>query len=176
MILTDSTDSPEKDSRDPHRVVLSKIRRLFNDADANGDQELNEDELSGLMQKLWKETHGKSMPGDIRLRSVEQVRKSMSRFDCDGNGKLNFDEFLRLVQVEPWKAMLPEDVREILPFVLMKRVNYQAQSTSEKAATTAAEFTEMLKGLFDQIDNDSSGFIDESELIVLIRRLESERR
>ena len=42
-----------------------------------GDGELDEDELGKLLQTLWKEEKGTKMPGDIKIRSVEDIRKGV---------------------------------------------------------------------------------------------------
>ena len=60
---------------------------------------LEEDELAKLLESLWKQQNGGKMPGDVRVRMVEDVRKSMTQFDTTNTGSLTFEQFLRLVQV-----------------------------------------------------------------------------
>ena len=60
---------------------------------------LEEEELAKLLESLWKHQNNGKMPGDVRVRMVEDVRKSMTQFDTTSTGSLTFEQFLRLVQV-----------------------------------------------------------------------------
>ena len=77
---------------------LETVRHTLNGVDACVGT-LEEEELAKLLESLWKHQNNGKMPGNIRVRMVEDVRKSMTQFDTSSTGSLTFEQFLRLVQV-----------------------------------------------------------------------------
>eukprot|EP00658_Telonema_sp_P-2_P071241 TRINITY_DN60540_c0_g1_i1.p1 TRINITY_DN60540_c0_g1~~TRINITY_DN60540_c0_g1_i1.p1 ORF type:complete len:271 (+),score=77.43 TRINITY_DN60540_c0_g1_i1:81-893(+) len=166
-----SAGSPQptgEDGRNPERSILARLRKHFNIADVNSDGELEEDELARLLKNLWESTDKGAMPSEIRIRAVEHVREAMVKFDMDRSGKLNFNEFVRLVQVEPWRQMIPPDIRQQLPFLVMKLAHDMAPSSTDLKNMSTQEYTRQLQAFFDEVDCDGSGYLDETELVILI--------
>ena len=103
-------------------------RTLFDEFDKDGSNGLDEDELSQLVQQLFKKLGpmlllsqagalrliivlvGKPIGADFRLNLLKEIRKIMDEFDTDKNGTLSFSEFLRMLTRRPWKELMPAQV------------------------------------------------------------------
>ena len=78
--------------------------------------------------------------------SPEQVQKKLEEFDHDKNGKLDFSEFMELLE-------FMRDSSELAPKAL---ASMHAFSVDEVI---------ILRALFDEFDRDGNGTIDNEELV-----------
>ena len=71
--------------------VNDELKILFRMFDVNGDRKISKRELVGLM-KFFDEEHEES-----RDETKEVIKKVMKKFDEDGDGQLNYEEFCNLL-------------------------------------------------------------------------------
>ena len=85
---TGKASTANASAKPPGKRAFIAARRLFDDADVNCNGDLDEEELSLLMLKLYKRI-GTPITGELRQSIVEKVRTSMKKFD-NGTGVLTF--------------------------------------------------------------------------------------
>jgi len=119
-----------------------KLKDVFEHIDVDGSGELDVDELQQCM---------KSLGANI---SKEDILKMMQLGDADADGAVDFDEFVKMVRAIDEKA--------------------QRRAAEKKWCSVFSAFplTEMddkgLHNLFNDIDADSSGSLDKSEVASLL--------
>lgn len=102
----------------PAERALLMAQDLFTAGDADQSGELDCAELAQLILKMF-EKFKKKMPTDIRNNMEATVKKAMARFDIDGNGVLDFNEFMKMMCCNPWKGLLPPKIRNQLPALVL---------------------------------------------------------
>lgn len=102
----------------PAQKALLLAKNLFNAGDVDKSGELDVGELSNLILRMF-EHFRKKMPADIRNNMEGTVTKAMARFDVDGNGVLDFQEFIKMMCCNPWKGFLPPKIRSELPKLVL---------------------------------------------------------
>ena len=107
------------------------------------------------------------MSADMRVQAVELVRQGIARFGDPASGKVNFPGFLRLLQIPPWRELLPGHVRRQLPFTIAKHCHTEVKSLANVPHET---FLNEAQHLFGKLDKDSSGTIDAEELVQLLQK------
>jgi len=150
--------------------VLRLAKVLFDKSDQDGNGVIDPEELSWLMQELWRKLRV-NPSADIRISLVEKVRQAMNMFDTNRDGGLSFEEFLRMLCCAPWKALLPESAQKQLPFLIMKRskVNDQDELPEVNIPEPGPLVLQQLQEAFDSVDADKSGEIDANELSGLVQ-------
>jgi len=80
-------------------------RMAFNRADTNNDGELDTEEVAEVIIQMHSEL-GKPWLRNYRERIKNEVEQSMQEFDVNGDGRLQFDEFFRMVTTgNPWASL-----------------------------------------------------------------------
>ena len=120
------------------------------------------------------------LTADVRMRLCEDVNKSVAKLASDGTDGLNLNQFMRLLAIPPWSNVLPEDMKQQLHFSALKisaaaptspKSDADDYGTADNKAPIADQVLAKAMAIFDQVDEDSSGLIDQSELIVLVNKL-----
>jgi len=149
--------------------VIKSCKELFMEVDGNGDGQLNEAELECLVQMVHLRIAAGDAPipaGDLRL----QVIDVMDRFDTNGTGAIDFDEFMHMMSSKPWCFLLPEGVQA---YMENKTRRKQSRPLGKAAAaeTSSAAVIRAAKNLFLEVDMDGNGWIDSDELYWLVKKL-----
>jgi len=96
-------------------AVMQAAKKIFNDADADGNGSIDQDELAWLVQRLWSEI-GRNVPGPNSLGSA--AARALRKFDTNHDGVISFKEFLAMITTSPWDALLPDEVQaQVVPFI-----------------------------------------------------------
>lgn len=153
--------------------VLRSSRNIFREIDSNGDGQLDRDELEHAITELWT-----AIGDPIQTREQLQILtdNALANFDDDKNGLISFKEFVKMISNPPWDQLLPPDVQTKMHNSLMdahtdtKEQRAERDSTFREAATAAAAKATLraAKELFQEVDGDGNGTINESELECLI--------
>jgi len=152
------------------KATLKKAKELFQEVDGDGNGTINEAELECLILMVFAElSPGEQSisPGELRATATEV----MDRFDTNGSGVIDFDEFISMLCVAPWNRLLPEDVQGYLENKSRRR---QASPMGKKAAdeTASAAVIRAARDLFIEVDMDGNGWIDADELYWLLKKLQ----
>jgi Ca2+-binding EF-hand superfamily protein len=152
------------------KATLKKAKELFSEVDGDGNGTINEAELECLILMVWNSLSpgGQGIsPGELRATATEV----MDRFDTNGSGVIDFDEFISMLCVRPWNRLLPEDVQGYLENKSRRR---QASPMGKKAAdeTASAAVIRAARDLFIEVDMDGNGWIDADELYWLLKKLQ----
>ena len=156
-VIADSTFAPEPQAQKVKNLAL----KLFVDADQDDNGVLDDEELAVLLNKLFAKS-GTKVSGDLRVQIVSIVRDAMG-----DNESLNFGQFCRLFQRDPWRNLLPKEAIADLPFQSLKYNRQQRPVPAEIEPT----FVVKAQDLFAEADVDESGGVDQSELVLLLMRL-----
>jgi len=84
---------------------LRYARELFDDSDSDGSYDVDQGELIELMLNVFP-SKGKMSRDELS----SEVANSIAKFDLDGNGTLNFTEFMKMLCIEPWRQLLPPEI------------------------------------------------------------------
>lgn len=93
------------------------------DSDTNGDGILDAEELATLLVSLNKFSDGLIKPivsADVARDGSELLQAQIRRLDAHKQGGLDFGQFLHLLQMPPWKDLVPDTVKDQLHFVGLK--------------------------------------------------------
>jgi len=142
--------------------VLDSLERLFKEADADGSGKLDPQELSETLYEYYK-ANGQSRP---KSKVLTEVSEAMKVYDIDGNGSLEFDEFLRMsMGSDKFKFNIPSEVKVR---VLELGEDWAAKNESKRLTPEQLESVEQvlatLASLFEESDTDGNGALDEDEL------------
>lgn len=130
-----------------------RLRELFTKYDTDRDNSIVPDELRGILKELGED------PTD------EQFTEMMSKTDQDGNGKLDLDEFLLMMNCR--KTVVSEEAM-VAAFRVFDR--------DGDGKLTPAEFERIMRNLTDRVTQDevqellqqagaSTGLIDYAKFI-----------
>ena len=137
-----------------------EVKEAFDLFDTDGSGCIDGKELKIAMQALGFEP------------SSDEIAKMMSDIDCDGNGTVEFEEFIEMMEgkmsdkdpVEEMKkafAMFDDDKTGKITFKNMQRV---AQELGEKMEDAD------LQDVLDECDRDGDGGINESEFMRIMEK------
>ena len=142
---------------------------MFHDADDNGDEMLDEDELARLLESMYQRM-GHKLNADVRARSVEHVREALERFSMAGDAKhLDFKGFLRMLGTSPWRDQMPREVRENLHFATKKHVeDVKWQVPVPHEEPPHATFLKEVKRLFLETDIRRRGRLSARDALGLL--------
>jgi len=149
--------------------VIKSCKELFMEVDGNGDGMLNEAELECLVQMVHERLspgHAPVPVGDVRAQVIEV----MDRFDTNGTGAINFDEFMQMMATKPWCFLLPEGVQAYLENKTRRKASRPLGRTAAAESSSAAVIR-AAKNLFLEVDMDGNGWIDADELYWLVKKL-----
>jgi len=150
--------------------VIKSCKELFMEVDGNGDGQLNEAELECLVQMVHMRLspgHAPVPVGDVRA----QVIDVMDRFDTNGTGAINFDEFMQMMSTKPWCFLLPDGVQAYLENKTRRKASRPLGRTAAAESSSAAVIRSA-KNLFLEVDMDGNGWIDADELYWLVKKLQ----
>lgn len=150
--------------------VIKACKELFMEVDGNGDGQLNEAELECLVQLVQQRVAPGTAPiptGDLR----RQVVDVMDRFDTNGSGAIDFDEFMQMMSSKPWCFLLPEGVQSFIENKTRRKAARPMAKVAAAESSTAAVI-KAAKSLFVEVDMDGNGWIDEDELYWLVKKLQ----
>eukprot|EP00475_Leptophrys_vorax_P039681 TRINITY_DN72043_c0_g1_i1.p2 TRINITY_DN72043_c0_g1~~TRINITY_DN72043_c0_g1_i1.p2 ORF type:complete len:284 (-),score=17.36 TRINITY_DN72043_c0_g1_i1:1534-2385(-) len=128
--------------------VASELADVFNLMDRDGDGKISCDELATLLRTI-----GEADDADDEATAAA-VRAMMAQADTDGDGSIDFDEFLRV------NAMAAEDAAAAA-----------AARGAVDSEAAAAEQEEELRSVFAFFDRDGDGVITAGELCSVLQRL-----
>jgi len=80
-------------------------RGIFDDCDEDCEGTIDGEELNLLVKKMWKEMD-KGSPSEDDIKA--EVSSMLQQFDANGDDEISFEEFLEMLTVEPWSALLPK--------------------------------------------------------------------
>eukprot|EP00658_Telonema_sp_P-2_P028684 TRINITY_DN21936_c0_g1_i3.p1 TRINITY_DN21936_c0_g1~~TRINITY_DN21936_c0_g1_i3.p1 ORF type:complete len:873 (-),score=240.44 TRINITY_DN21936_c0_g1_i3:14-2632(-) len=122
-------------------VVLA--RSLFDEFDTDHNGHLDESEVVKIMIEIHIR-QGKPWVKKYHSKICKQVRADLAKYDLDGNGMLEFHEFLKMLCNKPWSALL------------------------EPSSSTPLDRASLL---FAEADTDKDGFLDLKELELVVAQL-----
>ena len=176
----DPPDSIFDTAEDPTSAVTELCKKLFDEADADNSGELDEEELANLTKKLFDEI-GEPLPAEYKINLIGEIQKVIELNDKDGNGNLNFREFLQMLTRPPWKKLMPPLVQDNLPKVVMQLArgdqpflpneNEENWSWDAQDQPAPEEIVEFAKTFFNEADTSENGSLDKSELETVLVRL-----
>eukprot|EP00656_Telonema_subtile_P049542 TRINITY_DN6184_c0_g1_i1.p1 TRINITY_DN6184_c0_g1~~TRINITY_DN6184_c0_g1_i1.p1 ORF type:complete len:528 (-),score=192.16 TRINITY_DN6184_c0_g1_i1:124-1707(-) len=152
------------------KATLKAAKELFMEVDGDGNGTINEAELECLILMTFERlapAHVQISRGELRATATEV----MDRFDTNGSGVIDFDEFISMLCVAPWNKLLPEDVQSYLEQKSRRRA---ASPMGKRAAdeTASAAVIRAARELFKEVDMDENGWIDNDELYWLLKKLQ----
>jgi Ca2+-binding EF-hand superfamily protein len=152
------------------KATLKAAKDLFMEVDGDGNGTINEAELECLILMVFERlapAHGQISRGELRATATEV----MDRFDTNGSGVIDFDEFIAMLCVAPWNKLLPEDVQGYLESKSRRRA---ASPMGKRAAdeTASAAVIRAARDLFIEVDMDGNGWVDSDELYWLLKKLQ----
>eukprot|EP00658_Telonema_sp_P-2_P019865 TRINITY_DN17815_c0_g1_i11.p1 TRINITY_DN17815_c0_g1~~TRINITY_DN17815_c0_g1_i11.p1 ORF type:complete len:1130 (+),score=343.73 TRINITY_DN17815_c0_g1_i11:190-3579(+) len=152
------------------KATLKAAKELFSEVDGDGNGTINEAELECLVLMLFERVAPASSTlsrGELRATATEV----MDRFDTDGSGVIDYDEFIAMLCTNPWNKLLPEDVQGYLENKSRRRaiapIGKRIADETASAAVIRAS-----RDLFMEVDMDGNGWIDADELYWLIKKLQ----
>lgn len=157
----------KKPTVSPEQRVLAMAQEIFEAADVNQSGLIDQDEVSELIQAFFRKVR-KKIPRDM-LEDIDSIAlTTMERFDKDGTGTLDFNEFVGMLCMRPWKGLLPRELRDTLGGVVFKeKPPPEAPKKPKKKAPGAEDAMVFAQQLFDETDQDGSGFVDQVEFKLL---------
>jgi Ca2+-binding EF-hand superfamily protein len=149
---------------------LKTIQNLFAEVDGDGNGVINEAELECLVLMVFDRlapAGAQISPGELRATTTGV----MDKFDTNGDGVIDFDEFVNMLCVHPWNKLLPEGVQGYLENKVRRR---SANPLAKRAAkeTASAAVIRAARELFIEVDMDGNGWVDADELYWLIKKLQ----
>lgn len=121
---------------------VGAAKEIFDQFDFDGDGKLDTDEIMALLVEMYTRM-GKKWIGKYTDRMHQEVEAAIKQFDVDGNGTIEFGEFLKMVVCKPWSTILP-------------------------LARPAGSFATCARELFSEADADGDGFLNEAELVRVV--------
>ncbi|GJP31797.1 hypothetical protein CLOM_g15047 [Closterium sp. NIES-68] len=128
-----------------HSSHVAELAEVFELMDRDGDGRISCDELATLLRTIG-ETSGEDDDTDAAVRAM------MAQADVDGDGTIDFDEFVRVNAVAAADATA-------------------AAWDPERVEAAAAEQQEELRSVFAFFDRDGDGVITADELWAVLRQL-----
>ena len=128
-------DQGKKAALDATRLA----RKLFEEADEDGSQTIEVEELRSLLEALLK-----------RPVTLEEAKQSMLEFDADKSGALGFPEVVSMLATSPWRETLPPEARTAMPAVARsfqkakKQQNERLEKQRASKSDDSFEFTVQL--------------------------------
>lgn len=149
--------------------VIKSCKELFMEVDGNGDGQLNEAELECLVQMVHERLapgHAPIPVGDLR----NQVIDVMDKFDVNGSGAIDFDEFMQMMSTKPWCFLLPDNVMSYMENKTRRKQSRPLGKTAAAESSSAAVI-KAARNLFVEVDMDGNGWIDADELYWLMKKI-----
>lgn len=136
------------------------FRQIFDMFDKNGDNVINVEELSGILEIL-----GYSP-------TTDEVRTILERFDQDNSGTIDFDEYLILIQ--HWIEQDEEQIYEAFKVFDKDGDGFVSAQELKRALTQYGEqFTEEeANEFFNMMDTDGDGVINYEEFVEYLRSMQ----
>ncbi|XP_010531587.1 PREDICTED: probable calcium-binding protein CML25 [Tarenaya hassleriana] len=140
------------------KTEIRELEEVFKKFDVNGDGKISSSELGSIMASL-----GHEVPED-------ELQKAITEIDGDGDGNINFEEFVELNT----KGMDQDDVMENL------KDAFSVYDIDGNGSISAEELYEVLRSLGDEcsigecrkmisgVDKDGDGSIDFEEFKVMM--------
>jgi Ca2+-binding EF-hand superfamily protein len=152
------------------KASLKTVKELFQEVDGDGNGTINEAELECLILMVLERLspgHSAISRGELRATATEV----MDKFDTNGSGVIDYDEFINMLCCAPWNKLLPEDVQGYLENKSRRRA---ASPIGKRAAdqTASAAVLRAARDLFTEVDMDGNGWIDADELYWLLKKLQ----
>jgi len=105
----------------PGDAVVCMCERLFAGRDSKKSGKLDMEAVSWLLKDLFMEMEARISP-EVMIRLVESIRETMVQLQLGpGGGQNGFDleGILQLLVSPTWKVMLPKQVQESLPMIVL---------------------------------------------------------
>jgi hypothetical protein len=100
-----------KGSTKVSKATRAFCRTIFDQFDDNRNGEIQSKELVPLLAKLMR-FMGIVVDDEVLARLELEAPQVLEVFDADGNGILDFDEFVAMISQEPWSHILPANSDE----------------------------------------------------------------
>ena len=103
-------------SDDAAATAYQTVRKMFEDADTDGNSLLDANELATLMAtmqlQVWVARKGNAAA--MARDSTEAILAQMEMLDTTKQGGLNFAQFCQLLGMPPWDALVAEEISALL--------------------------------------------------------------
>jgi len=141
---------------------MAAAKALFEEADADGNRMIDEQELAWMMQRYWERINVPTLQSNSKTVAAE-AKKFIDKFGNE-EGMILYPQFVRMLTLPPWKDLLSPEAREGIKFELLKM-------TKEGDMTAAEQVVNNAYGLFQDLDADNNGVLDSGEFEVLLQAL-----
>jgi len=148
-------------------MVLRMAKAMFEEADR---ESLEPRELVGLMQRLLTQIGG-AEGNDVDNTIIQGIRAATAAEGAGTEAPISEAQFLRLLCIEPWAGLLPEDIRGELETAVRRSLRSPSPNRHAPAvlmgsdpASRSEYLVQCAKRIFEQYDRDSSGDLDDGEV------------
>jgi calmodulin len=109
---------------------IAELKEAFEIFDKNSDGALSATEIGAVLSRLGSDFN------------LEQIKKIIAKIDTDGNGEIDFDEFLKMMKQKNKRTTYEDDLKEA----------FRVFDQDGDGTITGAEIQRVFKALGEDID------------------------
>ena len=162
-------------ARDAATTCYEELRQMFKEADTNHDSILDANELAALMATMHKQVSVARKGNAAMARDgTEAILAQIEMLDTTRQGGLNFVQFCKVLNMEPWSALLPAHISCQLLSTAAQVEEEDIKAKSKPASydwtdLTAPQLAEYLQRLFTIGDTNGDGVLQPKEFKKLMK-------
>ena len=156
-------------------TACQTVRQMFEEADKNHNSILEANELAILMASMHRRVSVARKGNAAMARDgTKAILAQIEMLDTTRQGGLNFGQFCKVLNMEPWSALLPADISCQLLSTAAQAEEGDIKATSKPASydwtdLTAPQLTQYLHQLFTIGDTNGDGVLQPKEFKKLMK-------